>query len=257
MHSITLTLPLPERRTRWLAVGLAAGLLAGTIAMPALAPRGALAADPATPIEHTISVSGVGTIVSVPDVADLRLGVTIARPTVKAARAEAAVAMTKVIAALKALGIADKDIQTINISLQPTYDYNTTGNAPRITGYSLSNGVAVIVRDLDVIGDAIDDALAAGATTVDGVSFRVNDPAGAQQQARTAAMTEARAHADTLAAAAGVTIRGVASISETASPVPYPINFAAGAAVAKDVATPVQVGTSDITITVAVVYLIG
>lgn len=257
MQSITMTLSLPERRTRWLAVGLAAGLLVGAIGAPALAPRGALAADPTTPIEHTISVSGVGTVVSVSDVADLRLGVTIARSTVKTARAEAAAAMTKVIAALKALDIADADIQTINISLQPTYDYTTNGNAPRITGYSLANGVAVVVRDLDVIGDAIDDALAAGATTVDGVSFRVNDPAGAQKQARTAAMSEARAHADTLAAAAGVTIRGVASISETASPMPYPINYAAGAAVGKDVATPVQVGTSDITITVAVVYLIG
>jgi uncharacterized protein YggE len=166
--------------------------------------------------------------------------------------------MTKVLAALKALGIADKDIQTTNISLQPAYDYNANANPPRIIGYALSNGVAVTVRDLDKVGDAIDDALAAGATTFDGVSFRVADPAKAQQQARTDAMNQAKANASTLAAAAGVTISGVASISETTAQTPYPIFYGAAAgAPTKDVATPVQVGTTDVTITVSVVYLIG
>ena len=84
--------------------------------------------DPSsTTPEHTISVSGTGTVTLKPDVADLHLGVLINRPTVKAARADAAGAMTKVIAALKALGIADKDIQTSNVSLQPTYDYSNNG----------------------------------------------------------------------------------------------------------------------------------
>jgi uncharacterized protein YggE len=255
MDPITLTVRLPGSRARWLAAGLATGLLLATIASPAFAPHRTLAADTATPSEHTIAVTGVGTVVTAPDVADLRLGVTFTRPTVRAARADAAAAMTKVIAALKALGIADKDIQTTNISLQPAYDYTANANPPRITGYTLSNGVAITVRDLDKVGDAIDNALAAGATTFDGVSFRVDDPAKAQQKARTDALTQARAHADTLAAAAGVTITGVASISETSAQTPYPIYYGAGAA--KDVATPVQVGTTDVTITVSVVYVIG
>jgi uncharacterized protein YggE len=257
MDPITLTVRLPGSRARWLAAGLASGLLVAAIASPAFAPRRTLAADTTTPAEHTIAVTGVGTVVTAPDVADLRLGVTFTRPTVRAARADAAAAMTKVIAALKALGIADKDIQTTNISLQPAYDYTANANPPRITGYTLSNGVAVTVRDLDKVGDAIDNALAAGATTFDGVSFRVDDPAKAQQQARTDAMTQARAHANTLAAAAGVAITGVASISETSAQTPYPIFYSAAAGAAKDVATPVQVGTTDVTITVSVVYLIG
>ena len=259
MDTTTLTIRLPGPRARWLAAGLATGLLVGAIAAPALAPHRTLAADPPTPAEHTITVAGVGTVVTAPDVADIRLGVTFTRPTVKAARADAAAAMTKVIAALKALGIADKDIQTTGVSLQPAYDYSANANPPRITGYSLSNGVAVTVRDLDKAGDAIDNSLAAGATTLDGVSFRVDDPAKAQQQARTDAMKQARAHADTLAAAAGVTISGVASISETSSPTPYPMFYgaAAGSAPVKDVATPLQPGTTDVTISVAVVYLIG
>ena len=256
MDPITLTIRMPGSRARWLATGLATGLLVAAIASPAFAPRRALAAD-TTPAEHTIAVTGVGTVVTAPDVADLRLGVTFTRPTVRAARADAAAAMIKVIAALKALGIADKDIQTTNISLQPAYDYASNANPPRITGYTLSNGVAVTVRDLDKVGDAIDNALAAGATTLDGVSFRVDDPAKAQQQARTDAMTQARAHANTLAAAAGVAITGVASISETSAQTPYPIFYGAAAGAAKDVATPVQVGTTDVTITVSVVYLIG
>ena len=64
--------------------------------------------------------------------------------------------MTKVVDALKKLGIADKDIQTTTISLQPVYDYSTNTNPPRLTGYQLNNAVAVTVRDLDKVGDAID-----------------------------------------------------------------------------------------------------
>jgi uncharacterized protein YggE len=260
MDPISVTLRLPGSRARWLAAGLASGLLVASIATPLFAPHHTLAADTTTnPPEHTIAVTGVGKIVATPDVADLRLGVTSTQPTVRAARANAAAAMTKVIAALKALGIADKDIQTTNISLQPAYDYGANTNPPRITGYTLSNSVAVTVRDLDKVGDAIDNSLAAGATTFDGVSFRVDDPAKAQQQARTDAMAQAKANASTLAAAAGVTITGVASISETTAQTPYPIYYGAaqGAAAPQDVATPVQVGTTDVTITVAVVYLIG
>ena len=260
MDPITLSVRLPGPRTRWLAAGLAVGLLAASVASPLFAPRHSLAADPATTDQHTIAVTGVGKVVATPDVADLRLGVTSTRPTVKAARAAAADSMTKVIAALKALGIADKDIQTAGLSLQPTYDYSANANPPRITGYTFSNGVAVTVRDLDKLGDAIDNALAAGATSLDSVAFRVDDPAKAQQQARIDAMHQARANADTLAAAAGVSITGVASISETSSQAPYPIYYgtASGAAApSKDATTPIQTGTTDVTITVSVVYLIG
>jgi len=167
--------------------------------------------------------------------------------------------MTKVIAALKQLGIADKDIQTTTVSLQPAYDYSTQTNPPKITGYNLANGVAVTVRNLDQTGDVIDDSLAAGATSLDGVTFRVDDPAKAQAQARTDATNQAKANADTLAKAAGVSITGVASINEVSAPVPFPVYYggAAAAPAADSVKTPIQPGTSDVTITVTVAYLIG
>lgn len=258
MRTITIALPSLGSRTRWLAAGLAIGLLVAGMASPVFAPRPTLAVDPADTPEHTISVNGTGRVVVSPDLADLRLGVSVTKPTVKAARATAATSMTAVIAALKGLGIADKDIQTSMLSLQPVYDYSNNGNPAKLTGYTLSNTVAVTVRDLDKVGDAIDKGLAAGATTLDGVTFRVEDQAAAEQQARQQAMTEARARADTLATGSGVTITGVASISETSAPVPYPVDFggARAAGVAQDVATPVETGTNEVVVTVAVSYLI-
>lgn len=260
MDPITVTFRLPGPRVRWTAAGLITGLLvAATIAGPALSPRSSLAAGATSDNEHTITVTGSGTVVVSPDIADVRLGVVVTKPTVKAARETAAEAMTRVIAALKKLGIADKDIQTTTVSLQPAYDYSAQTNPPRITGYNLANGVAVTIHNLDQTGDVIDDSLAAGATSLDGVTFRVDDPAKAQQQARTDAMNEAKASADTLAKSAGVSITGVASISEASTPVPYPVYYgvAAGAPAADSVKTPVQPGTSDVTITVTVAYLIG
>lgn len=254
----TVSFPVPGPHVRWAAVGLAAGLIVAAIAGPALMPRTILAVDPAAAPEHTISVNGTGRVVISPDIADLRLGVSITAKTVKDARARNATAMTSVITGLKKLGIADKDIQTIVLSLQPVYDYSTNSSTPRLTGYNLSNTIAVTIRDLEVVGDAIDGALLAGATTMDGVSFRVENEVAAEQQAREAAMAEAKSKAQTLASAAGVSITGVALISETVSPIPYPIYYGEKSATpALDVQTPVQPGTNEVSVTVAVVYVIG
>ncbi|HEY2915602.1 MAG TPA: SIMPL domain-containing protein [Candidatus Limnocylindrales bacterium] len=260
-RTVSITLPLPSHAgLRWLAIGLATGLLAAVVASPLLSAPRLLAANPApTADEHTISVTGTGKVTLSPDTADLRLGVLVTAASVKDARNQAADAMSRVIAALKGLGISDADIKTSWVSLQPTYDYQSGANPPHITGYQFSNSVAVTLHDLAKVGDAIDAALAAGATSLDGVSFRVADEAGAEAQAREAAMTEARAKAQTLASAAGVSISGVASISETMAPVPYPIAYGGAAAPAdgKSVPTPVQPGTTDVSVTIAVVYLIG
>ncbi len=257
MSTLTVNLPIPGARVRWLAVGALAGLLVGAALMPALGPRPARAVDGSTTPEHTISVSGVGKVTVVPDVADVRLGVLVQRPKARDAQAVAAEQMTKVIAALRKAGIAERDIQTANLSLQPVYDYSTNGSAPRIVGYQFANSVTGTVRDLAKLSDAIDGALAAGANTLEGVTFRVDDPAKAEEQARAAAMAAAKAKGDALAKAAGISIVGVASISETSSPTPGPIYFAGEAMADRSKAsTPVLAGTSDVTVTVSVVYLI-
>ncbi|MES2211100.1 MAG: SIMPL domain-containing protein [Chloroflexota bacterium] len=258
--TVTVSIPIPGPRVRWAAIGLAAGLLVALIAGPAFAPRSILAVAPAAGAapEHTISVNGTGRVIISPDIADLRLGVSITAKTVEDARAANATAMTAVIASLRKLGIAEKDIQTTLLSLQPTYDYSANSNTPRLTGYTLSNAMAVTIRDLALVGEAIDGALAAGATTLDGVTFRVENPVAAERQAREAAMAEAKSKAQTLASAAGVSITGVATISETVAPIPYPMYYGGfNAAPARDVATPVQPGSNEVSVTVAVVYVIG
>lgn len=257
-RTVSVSIPLPGPRARWLAAGLSAGLIIAAIAGPAFAPRPILAVDPSTTTEHTISVSGTGTVTVSPDIADLRLGVSVTSSTVKAARASAAKSMTAILAGLKKLGIADADIQTAILSLQPAYDYSNGTNPPRVTGYTLTNVVAVTVRKLDIVGDAIDGSLAAGATSLDSVTFRVADRTASEKQAREGAMADAKAKAQALALAAGVSITGVASISETVAPVPYPIYYGgAMAAPTKDVATPVQSGSTDVSVTVSVVYVIN
>ena len=165
--------------------------------------------------EHTIAVAGSGKVTVVPDMATVSLGVNVQKQSAKAAREAGAEAMTKVIAAIKALGIDDKDITTSMVSLGPVYDYQS--NVQKIIGYQLQNTVSITVRDLTKVSDVLDDSVAAGATTVNGVSFDVSDRTAAEAKAREAAMFDAKAKADTLSKAAGVAIVGVASISETVS----------------------------------------
>jgi hypothetical protein len=232
---------------------MVAGLVLAVVLGPALTPRAAHAVDGTEP-DRTISVAGTGTVTLVPDIADLHVGVVVQRPKVKDARAAAATAMQGVVKALRAAGVAERDIRTTTLSLQPIYEYPTNA-APRITGYELRNGVVATVRDLERLADAVDGALAGGGTTLDGISFRVDDPTGAEAQARTQAMKAARAKADALAGAAGVSIIGVASISEQSSPTPWPVPYAGAAR--DEAATPILPGTSEISVSVSVVYLIG
>ncbi|MEP7360626.1 MAG: SIMPL domain-containing protein [Chloroflexota bacterium] len=234
----------------WVALAATAGLAIGIFAGPAMATS---PTDGSNPAEHTISVSGSGKVVLAPDVADVSLGVTVQRDKASAARDEAGRIMAAVVAALHGLGIADADIKTTQLYVSPMYNY---GSSQQISGYQMSNIVSVHVRDLTKLADVIDQSVSAGATDVQGVTFDVSDRAAAEQSARTAAVKDARAHADTLAAAAGVTITGVQSISENAStPWPWPgIGFAGDAAGAP---TPIQPGSAELTIDVAVVYIIG
>ncbi len=264
MPSRTITIPLPTSRAAWLAAGLAVGLLAAALApslvpatAPSLTPGRTLAADPSGAVqEHTISVTGTGKVVISPDIADLRLGVSVTRSTVAEARSSAASIMTSVIDAIRKAGVAEVDLKTSVLSLYPAYDYPTGGGTPRLKGYTISNAVVATIRSIDAAGAVIDGAMSAGATTMDGITFRVADPARAEEHARQAAMAQAKSKAQTLASAAGVAIDGVASIGESSSGTPYPVAYSAGAAVAKDVATPVQPGTNEVTVTVSVVYLI-
>ena len=240
-----------------LAVTAAFSLLVGIIAGPIIANNHAQGADTSGTPEHTLTVSGSGDVSVAPDVADVMLGISVTKPTVKEARDSAASSMTAVLAAVKKDGVADKDIVTVNLSLNPVYDYSSNGSVPRLTGYQYSNTIKVTVRDLAKVAAVVDDSAAAGVTTIQGISFRLDNPKPVEAQARQLAMTDARAKADALASAAGVSIKGVASISEVTVSSPIYYTGALDKATAGAVSTPIQTGTTDITIQVTVSYLIG
>ncbi len=202
----------------------------------------------------TIVVSGTGRVAVEPDIADLRLGVAVSRPTVDAARSEAARVMDAILAAVSGASVTRNDVRTALLSVQPRYDYRES-RAPALTGYELASVVEVTVRDLTKLGDVVDGTLAAGATSMDGLSFRVADPAPAEAEARRRAMAEARARADVLAEAAGLVIEGVDDIVEGAPgrpPIPYP--KAERMALAADVSTPIESGSLEVAVTVTVTY---
>ena len=128
----------------------------------------------ASPQQQTgIAVTGQATVNVKPDVARLNLGVQVTEPTVAAARNNAADAMTKLQAALKAKGVQEKDIRTQALNINPQYANQPNGGTPRITGYQVANTVQVTVRNLDTVSEVIDAAVAAGGNAVrmNGISF--------------------------------------------------------------------------------------
>jgi uncharacterized protein YggE len=202
-------------------------------------------------------VTGTGRATVRPDLADLRLGVSITSPTVESARGASAAALTAVLGKLKALGVEDADLRTSIVSVSPQYDYSREGAPPRLSGYNFTNLVAATLRDVDRLGDAIDAALTAGATNIDRIDFRVADQTAAEKSARELAVADARTKAETFAAAAGVTIAGVAAISEGGGPIPFPMPYERMALAAKDASTPIEAGMNEIVATVSIVYLIA
>jgi uncharacterized protein YggE len=207
---------------------------------------------------RTITVTGTGRASVRPDIADLRLGVTITAATVESARSASSSTLTTVLARLKALGIEDRDLQTSIVSVSPQYDYSREGAPPRLSGYSFSNLVSVVVRDIERVGDAIDAALTAGATNVDRIGFRVADGAAADREAREAAIADARTKAETFATAAGVAIQGIAAIVEGATSAAPPMPLLERAAFsAKEASTPVEPGENEVTAFVTVTFLLA
>lgn len=210
------------------------------------------------PTRATIVVPGLGRVTVEPDVASLRLGVTIVRPTAGEAREAAAATMTAVVDAIVAAGVARRDLRTALVALNPVTDYSGE-RGPRVTGYQVSNTVAVTVRDLASTGTVIDRGLSAGATSLDGLEFRLDDPSAAEEAARTAAIDDARRRASTLAAAAGVALGRVAGVVEgERGPVPMPMEGGMGGLVLKAAAadTPVESGTQELAVSVVVTFAI-
>lgn len=202
----------------------------------------------------TLTITAEGHVDRAPDVADLSGGVVTQAPTAAAALAANAARMTSVVAAVRRAGIADRDIQTSGLSLAPQYRY-ADGQAPVLTGYQVTNTVALRVRNLPDAGRLVDALVAAGANQVNGPNFRVDDAAGTLDAARTAAVATARARAQLYAAAAGLHVARIRSIAEGGGEQPEPRNMIMVTAMRKAAApTPVESGEVSLTASVTVVF---
>lgn len=171
--------------------------------------------DTTTGSHGGITVVGNGTAYGKPDVAQVQVGVESFTSSVTDATNQTETKIQAIMAALKAQGIADEDIQTTNYSIWPeqTYDPNT-GQSTGISGYHVSNQVNVTVRDMSKTSDVLTAVTNAGATTVYGVNFSLADTTALEDQARTTAVADARTRAESLAKLAGVELGDVVVISE-------------------------------------------
>jgi hypothetical protein len=183
----------------------------------------ALALGPAQAAEKLVTVTGEATVAVAPDTAMIRLGVGTQEKTAREASEANARQMTAVLAAIKDTGVADRDIQTSRLSLQPQYDPNKSGTA-RLTGFQASNQVTVRIRDIDKLPTVLDRAITAGANEMSGIEFVVSEQSKLLDQARDDAIADARRKAELYAKAAGAKLGRVVSITEEGSaPPPRPI----------------------------------
>jgi hypothetical protein len=199
---------------------------------------------------RTISLSGHGEVRLAPDVAIVNLGVASQAAVAKDALAANTTAMQAVFAALKAAGIADKDVQTSNFMVQPRYNFNNEGKAPTLIGYEVSNSVTVTVRKLDTLGSVLDAVVQSGSNQINGIQFDVSQPEAALDEARKLAVADAKRKAEIYVAAANVKLGSVLSVAEgTFAPPPQPMMRTT---MKMDAAAPVPIAQGEQTLAVDV-----
>ena len=210
-----------------------------------------------------VTVNGTGRAVGTPDVAILQLGVDVEQPTVEAARDAAARALESVLLSLRGNGVEEKDLQTVQFSVSPVYDFTPAGpgqpSRQTVRGYRVSNTVRATIRQIAQAGKAIDDATRAGGNVVvvRGVSFTIDDPAELQKAAREEAVRDARDRAEELARHSGVGLGRLVSIVEVSGGQPIIQNqLRAPATGVQDASTPIQGGELEVEVTVNAVWAI-
>ncbi|TAL38320.1 MAG: SIMPL domain-containing protein [Phenylobacterium sp.] len=204
----------------------------------------------------TLNLAAYGETRVEPDMAMIALGVMTEGKTADEAMTANATRMNAVIASLKKAGIAQKDIQTSGLNLNPQYRY-VENQAPILTGYQVSNQVTIRVLDLKKLGGAVDATVNAGANQIQGVSFGLVDATAPENAAREAAVKALAAKADLYAKATGYRVARLVSLSEGGGYSPRPpapmLEMAAARGFAKDV-TPVQGGELTVRIDVSGLY---
>ncbi len=223
---------------------------AGLVLLPAVA-----FADPAP---ATLTLSADGVVSATPDMAIVSLGVVKEADTADEALSANNKAMQTTLSALKEAGVADKDIATSSFTIDPVMVYppqksDGTQEAPKITGYRVSNAVTVKLRDIAKAGGLLDKVIRVGANDVRGISFTVGEQDSLMDEARVAAMKTLETRAQLYAKTGGFTLKRILSISEGGQDRPPMPMMMAKAAPSAD-AVPLSTGEQDIRATVNVTW---
>jgi uncharacterized protein YggE len=201
-----------------------------------------------------LDLSATGESTRVPDVATISTGVVTRSTTAGGAIQQAASRMERVRAALKAAGIADRDIQTSNLSLNPEYRY-VENKSPELTGYTATNQLTVRFRDIGETGKIIDALVREGANQINGPNLTIDKPEAALDEARQKAVAAGRARAELYARSLGLRVVRVVSVSENGggySPPPMPYGVMAGRAQAAD--TKIDPGEQKLQVTLGMTF---
>jgi uncharacterized protein YggE len=228
---------------------LGAGI-AGLVAFAGVGrPDRASGDTPAAQAVPSITVSGTGSVSTVPNQAEFTFGVSSRGKTAVQTLAANGAEMGKLIDALKAAGVPSESLQTSSVSLSPV----TSSDGNTIVGYQASNSVTATIANLGLAGQIVDAAVAAGANQVDGPNLTVSDQSALYRAALKAAIADARVKAQALADASGLHLGAVSSVEET-SGTPTPVRFAASSPAPS---TPILPGTQEVTASVTVVFDAG
>lgn len=231
-------------------------IIAACLAAAAALPAPALAQQ--ATINQTIAgtrldISASGEVTRVPDLAIITAGVVTRATTARSALQQAANKMARVRAALTRAGVADRDIQTSNINLNPDYAYENN-RPPRLTGYNASNQVTVKFRDIANAGEILDALVAEGANSINGPTLTIDKPQAALDEARTRAIATARARADLYARSLGLRVVRVVAISESGGSFPVPPPMVMMRAEAADASTKIDPGEQTLQVNVAMTF---
>lgn len=201
--------------------------------------------------DRLVTVTGEATVAVAPDAAVIRIGVSTQGKTAAEASSANSQKMAAVLGAIKDAGVAERDVQTAALSLQPQYE-STKPGAPRLIGFQVSNQVTVKIRDIKAMPGVLDRAISAGANEMSGIDFVVSEESKLLDQARGKAIADARRKAELYAEAAGGHVGRVVSITEEGAPSPPRPMVAAMRAGA----VPVAPGEQTLKATVTVSYML-
>jgi len=205
-------------------------------------------------LQRTIRVSGQGKSSATPDMATIQTGVVTQAKSAVEAMDRNNSALEKIMADLKNMKIAEKDIQTSQFSVQPVYERGSRGETkPEIVGYRVSNQLRIRIRKLPELGNLLDTLIRSGSNQMSGISFGVDDSNAVMNEARTKSIADARARAELYAEAAGVAVGKVISIDEHQAIVPQP-KFYGRAIEMSASSVPIATGEQDFIATINLTF---